>query len=99
MTIKYQKEKEMSAAKTRVDALNAGVKYFIGELCYRNHKLSIGESMSLRYASNGTCVVCDHTNSCSSKIRKLSSEVDGKSRRSIEDIMLAREFGISVDDL
>lgn len=99
MALRYEKEKEMVAAKTREDALNAGAKYFIGSLCNRGHLLTSKAPMSLRYASNNECVKCGIINSKKIAMKNKSLEIDSKARHAIEDIMLARELGISVDDL
>ncbi|AUR98418.1 hypothetical protein NVP1250O_80 [Vibrio phage 1.250.O._10N.261.55.E11] len=75
-------------------------KYKLGVLCSRDHRAYTenGTSLekSIRFSKNNTCVVCARQ-AAKKPLRGNPSE--GKARRRLEDLKLAKELGVSVDDL
>lgn len=85
----------------------SGDRFYLGAMCHKRHPAikSDGKtvSYSLRYTSNCTCVICG-LSSRKSNIRKSMKSEDQSTcsaevRRRIEDICLAKELGIDVEDL
>lgn len=81
--------------------------YYLGELCDQKHEAfdEFGEptGSTLRYAYNRRCLQCASGDNTNPKKRRYQ---DGKPdlkavrvRRRLEDLQLAKELGVSVEDL
>lgn len=96
-------EKKLINVKMDVKSARlSGDRFYLGAICKNRHPATKhdGEviNYSLRYTSNCSCVACDSY----SKKRFRPEEQDIRSadaRRCIEDIKLAKELGVDIDDL
>ncbi len=99
---KTKPKKTIIAATNKENAMYLNSKYYLGNLCLSGHKavLPSGDRInkSIRRLDSGACYMClilyarEHNN-------KTGSDTTNETRKRIEDIKLAKELGVSIDDL
>lgn len=90
------------AGESRKEAIELGLKLYIGKSCEYGHyaQTETGEKINgtLRRTS-GDCVRCSSRRTSNVRHNDNMELHSNEARKRIEDIKMARELGISVDDL
>lgn len=97
----------MMVAESMSEAVEVGAKYYIGGPCHRKCQHYTPDKAkvngAVRYVKCRSCVKCA-AETQKERTRKRLSDDNGdvsrvEARKRLEDIALAKELGISVDDL